>query len=82
VEVFVMKTLIHARYNGKVLVPEEPLELEEGQRVTMLLVDPTQQTEGLSVEEKIAALKQFVEGGVHGVNLPLEALSRESIYED
>ncbi len=77
-----MKTLIHARYNGKVLVPEEPLELEEGQRVTMLLVDPTQQTEGLSVEEKIAALKQFVEGGVHGVNLPLEALSRESIYED
>ena len=77
-----MKTLIHARYDGKVLIPEEPLELEEGQRVTMLLVEPVPKAEELSVEERIAALKRFVEGGVRGVNLPPEALRRESIYED
>ena len=77
-----MKTLIHARYDGKVLIPEEPLELEEGQRVAMLLVEPSPKVEDLSVEERIAALKRFVEGGVRGVNLPPEALQRESIYED
>ncbi|GIV15391.1 MAG: hypothetical protein KatS3mg022_0826 [Armatimonadota bacterium] len=77
-----MKTLIHARYDGKVFIPEEPVELQEGQRVTMLLLDPLQRAESLSVEEKIAALRRFVEGGIHGVNLPPEALSRETIYED
>lgn len=77
-----MKTLIHARYDGKVLIPEEPLQLEEGQRVTVLLLEPSPKAENLSVEERIAALRRFVEGGVRGVNLPDEALRRETIYED
>lgn len=81
-EVLVMKTLIHARYDGKVLIPEEPLELQEGQTVTMLLIEPPLKAEEVSIEEKIAALKRVVEGGVRGVNLPPEALRRETIYED
>ena len=77
-----MKTLIHARYDGKVLVPEEPLQLEEGQRVAIFLMELPLQANNTSKEKRIAALRRIVERGVHGVNLPDEALRRENIYED
>jgi predicted DNA-binding antitoxin AbrB/MazE fold protein len=81
-EVFAMKTLIRARYDGRVLVPEEPLDLQAGQTVTMMLLEPLPKAEELSVEERLEALRRFVERGVRGVNLPDEALRRENIYED
>lgn len=77
-----MKTLIHARYDGKVLIPEEPLELEEGQRVAIFLMELPLQANNASKEKRRAALRRIVERGVHGVNLPDEALRRENIYED
>lgn len=77
-----MKTLIHARYDGKVLIPEEPLELREGQRVAIFLIELPPQAEKLSREQRKAALRQIVERAVHGVNIPDEALRRENIYED
>lgn len=77
-----MKTLIRARYDGKVLIPDESLDLEEGQNVTVLIVEPSQDVNTLSVEERIAALRRIVERGARGVNLPDEALRRENIYED
>lgn len=77
-----MKTLIHARYDGKVLIPEEPLELKEGERVAILLLESALRVQEPSLEEKMAALQRFVERGVRGVNLPDEALRRENLYED
>lgn len=77
-----MKTLIHARYDGKALIPEEPLELKEGERVAILLLESALRVQEPSLEEKMAALQRFVERGVRGVNLPDEALRRENLYED
>jgi len=48
----------------------------------MMLLEPLPKAEELSVEERLEALRRFVEGGVRGVNLPPEALRRETIYED
>jgi len=81
-EVFAMKTLIRARYDGRVLVPEEPLDLQAGQTVTMMLLEPLPKAEELSVEERLEALRRIVQRGARGVNLPDEALRRENIYED
>lgn len=77
-----MKTLIHARYDGKVLIPEEPLELREGQRVAVFLLELPLQAGGLSKEQKKDVLRRIVERGAKGIDLPDEALRRETIYED
>lgn len=78
-----MKMLIHARYDGKVLVPEEPLQLEEGQTVLLEITAPAGQSEAsLSRERRRRALKQLVATAVEGANIPDEALRRANLYED
>ncbi|GIV21434.1 MAG: hypothetical protein KatS3mg023_3185 [Armatimonadota bacterium] len=78
-----MKTLIHARYDGKVLIPEEPLELQEGQEVTLQIIEQGAQTDDRpSREQRLRALKQLVATAVEGANIPEEALRRENLYED
>jgi len=77
-----VKTLIHARYDGKVLIPEEPLELREGQRVAVILVDLLAPHEEPSVEHRKAVLRRIVERGARNVNLSDDALRRENLYED
>ncbi len=82
-EVFAMKTLVHARFDGKVLIPEEPLQLEEGQTVLLQITTPASHSEaGLSRERRRKALKQLVATAVEGANIPDEALRRENLYED
>ncbi|MCS6831234.1 MAG: antitoxin family protein [Armatimonadota bacterium] len=78
-----MKTLIHARYDGKVLIPEEPLQLEEGQIVRLEIIAPACQSEAsLSRERRRQALRQLVATAVEGASIPDEALRRENLYED
>ncbi|GIV15393.1 MAG: hypothetical protein KatS3mg022_0828 [Armatimonadota bacterium] len=78
-----MKTLIHARYDGKVLIPEEPLELEDGQEVTLQIIEQRGRTDNSpSREQRLRALKQLVATAVEGANIPDEALRRENLYED
>ncbi len=77
-----MKALIRARFDGKVFIPEEPVDLAEGQTVTLILLEEVPRAQGRSVEERLAAFDRFTQRGVRGVILPPEALSRASIYEE
>lgn len=76
-----MKVAIRARFDGKVFVPEEPVDLAEGEEVWVFAV-PQATGKRVSKEEALTALERFVSRGVAGVNLPDEALRRENIYED
>lgn len=76
-----MKVAIRARFDGKVFVPEEPVDLAEGEEV-WVLTQPRAADGRMTEEDALTALERFVSRGVSGVNLPDEALRRESIYED
>ncbi|MEJ5252252.1 MAG: antitoxin family protein [Chthonomonadetes bacterium] len=86
-----MKVAIRARFDGEVFVPEEPVDLAEGERVLIQVLSPVpfagkavtpEEVEAVLAELRMTALERFVSRGVSGVNLPDEALRRESIYED
>jgi len=68
----VMTLTIRARYDGRALIPEEPLNLPIGQPVELELRLP----------DADAAWEQLKATAVHGLNLPDEALRRENLYEE
>lgn len=70
---------LRAHFDGRVLVPEEPLDLPLNRTLTVHVEVPSCTKD--DVVERLAALDRIVTRSV-GVNLPREALSRESIYED
>ena len=87
-----MTRTFEVRFDGRVLVPTEPVDLpiDEPLRLTVEPVPepgpqkrlPTFGDPNLSLEEKLAALDRMYRLAVHGVNLPDEATSREGIYGD
>jgi hypothetical protein len=75
-----MSLTIRAHFDGKVIVPDEPVDLPVNQALEVLLSpitpeDPTQ-------EQRREALQRLVGRAIHGVNIPLEALRRENMYEE
>jgi hypothetical protein len=74
-----MGMTVRLRYDGKVFVPETPVDLRENDVVEVSFT-PHRHTK--TQAEREAAIDRLEKHGVHGVNLPDEALSRESIYED
>lgn len=72
--------VIEAEYDGKVLIPKEPLDLPVGARVQLSLHVQQDVEERL---QKLRALWRYAEE--HAVNAPTlsdEALRRENLYED
>lgn len=74
-----MTVQLRARFDGQVLVPEEPLDLPVNQTFTIHLEVPGPAPDDTA--ERLAALERIARRAAN-VNLPSEALSRESIYED
>jgi len=72
---------ILARYDGKVIVPEEPVDLPVDQRLQVdLQLLPSEALQTPLVQRR-AALERFLSRPIYGVNLPDEAMRREGIYE-
>lgn len=71
---------LRAHFDGRVIVPDEPLDLPVNEPLTVHIdvPIPTHNDTG----SKLAALNRIASRAVSGVNLPAQALSRESIYED
>ncbi|GBC96167.1 hypothetical protein HRbin16_01968 [bacterium HR16] len=72
--------VIEAEYDGKVLIPKEPLNLPVGTRVSLSLHVQQDVEERL---QKLHALWRYAEE--HAVDAPAldnEALRRENLYED
>lgn len=77
-----MTTTIQARFNGLVLVPEQPIDLPLNQVFT-LDVRQSQFVRSLpSMEQRQQAYQQLLTAAVSGGDLPDSAVRRESIYED
>jgi len=76
-----MAIVIRAHFDGKVIVPDEPvdlpvdtpLEFELKQEPAPLPWDP---------EKAKQAVKWLTEHAIPGLNIPDEALRRENMYED
>lgn len=75
-----MSIVIRAHFDGKVIVPDEPVDipigpLEAELRPDDALLSPEE------VEQRLAAWDALDEHLVPGLNIPDEALRRESMYE-
>jgi hypothetical protein len=77
-----MTTTIQARFDGRVLVPEEPIDLPVNQILTLDVRQPRFVRVLPSLDQRRMAHQQLVMDAVSGVNLPDSALRRDSIYED
>lgn len=72
---------ILAHYDGKFIVPDEPLELPENQplKVELHLIEGKAISE--TIEERLKRLAN-ASGRIVGPAVPLEALRRENLYEE
>lgn len=75
-----MVRTIRAHFDGRYIVPDEPLDIPRNQPLQVQLI--LQQSSGprAAVDERRAAAVWFRNNSVSGSNLPDRALSRESIY--
>ena len=76
-----MSMTIRAHFDGKVIVPDEPVDLPVNQPFELQLSIPVRKDarpEGQWRE----ALERLASRAIHGLNIPDEALSRENLYEE
>lgn len=79
-----MTTMIRAHFDGKAIVPDEPLELPVGEPLDVLLStarNGSQIRPRRSAEERLRWFRSAA-GRVSAPSVPDEALTRESIYEE
>ncbi|HSI36135.1 MAG: hypothetical protein ACAI43_04480 [Phycisphaerae bacterium] len=82
-----MTVRIKAHYDGKTIVPDEPVDLPAGAEVTVEFrrreAPPAAPVFPMgSDEERRAALESFFSMTVPGLSIPDEALRRENMYSD
>ncbi len=77
-----MTTTIQAKFDGRVLVPEEPIDLPVNEILTLDVRQPRFVRAMPSMELRRNAHQQLAVDAVSGVNLPDSALQRDGIYED
>lgn len=78
-----MKTAIRAHFDGKVFVPEEPVDLPEGEQVILQVLAPSHPVQRAKTPEQFEQLLDELRATtVPGVNIPDEALRREHLYHD
>ena len=81
---------IRAHYDGKVIVPEEAVELPINETLELQVVRTAEQSVGKDTdllpeaerEKRKAAFERFLARSIHVPDIPLEALRRENLYED
>jgi hypothetical protein len=80
-----MATAVRARFNGKVFVPEEPVDLPVGTHgIFFAALEPehAQSYWEHTREDALQALQRLVQRGVHGACIPDQSLRRENLYEE
>lgn len=77
-----MSMMIRAHFDGKVIVPDEPVDLPVDQPLRVELHPTSPDAAVAELERRRQALRRFVARAIHGVNIPDEALRRENIYEE
>lgn len=80
-----MTQTIRAHFDGRVIVPDEPVSLRPGEPLMVHIDSAAQSPNGAPtpelIAERIRRLRAFYNRPLLG-NLPLEAMRRENIYDD
>jgi hypothetical protein len=76
-----MSVVIRAHFDGKNIVPEEPVDLPINQSIEVEFRIPEQKLSDTEIERRLAAVKRFAARAVKGANIPPEELRREKMYE-
>jgi hypothetical protein len=77
-----MSVTIRVHYDGKVLVPDEPVDLPVNEPLAAELNVVSDKLSPGEIERRLAALREVEAHAVHGLNISDEALRRENMYED
>ena len=80
-EVDVMSVVIRAHFDGKVIVPDEPVDLPIDEPLEAEFRIPEPKLPADEIERRLEALRRFEATAVKGANIPLEELRRENMYE-
>jgi hypothetical protein len=78
---------IRAHYDGKVIVPEDTVDLPVNQPLQLRIVEATDVPEETplskaEIESRKAAFERFLARSIQVPDIPLEALRRENLYAD
>jgi hypothetical protein len=79
-----MSLTFRAHFDGKVIVPDEPVDLPTGQSLDVTLqpsADASSSNSQTSIEQRLQALERIT-GRIRGVAIPDEALRRENLYDE
>lgn len=76
-----MRLSFRGHFDERAIVPDEPVELPLGEPLTVD-VAPTTPAPDLEIAARLAVVDRMAARAIPGLNLPAEALSRESIYGD
>ena len=76
-----MQKVIRARFSGRVIIPEEPLELPEGQSLEVIIkcIPSEIHSDAVSAQR---AWQEIKATAIKGLNIPSDSLRREHIYEE
>ena len=77
-----MSVVIKAHFDGKVIIPDEPVDLPVNEPLEAELRFATAEEKAKDIARRRAALRRFSSRAVRGLNIPDEALRRENMYED
>jgi hypothetical protein len=77
-----MIVTIKAHFDGKVIVPDEPVDLPINQPLSVQLQPMPSQGTAPASDCAREALDRLVARAIHGLRISDEALRREHLYED
>jgi hypothetical protein len=75
-----MAVVIKAHFDGKAIIPDEPVDLPVNQPLEFELKQPADELKW-DPDKAREAIRQIAARAVHGLSIPDEALRREHIYE-
>ena len=75
-----MSIVIRAHYDGKVIIPDEPVNLPANKPLNLHFDVIDASNDSASIKK--AAFNTLLSRRISGLNIPDEAIGRESIYED
>jgi predicted DNA-binding antitoxin AbrB/MazE fold protein len=76
-----MQKVIRARFSGRVIIPEEPLELPEEQSLEVIIkcIPSEIHSDAVSAQR---AWQEIKATAIKGLNISSDSLRREHIYEE
>lgn len=76
-----MTRALKAHFDGKVLVPDEPVDLPVNEPLQLVVSSENGSGRPSNIEDRLRALEAAT-GTISAPPIPLEALRRENLYDD